>query len=129
MPNQRGATATLAISSAVLGRLRASRAFVLDMDGTLVLGDKTNHGLSPLSGALEMTGWLAERRVPFVLFTNGTAKTPEKYVEMLRNVGFPLSDNSVMTPASSAADLFKRRGYRRIRHAAGSSRRHTALRG
>lgn len=114
MPDQRGATATVAPSRAVLERLRASRAFVFDMDGTLVLGDKTNHGLNPLPGALEMTGWLAERDVPFVLFTNGTASTPQKYVETLRKVGFSLSDSGVMTPASSAADLFKRRGYRRI---------------
>ena len=37
-------------SAAVLERLRGSRAFVFDMDGTLVLGDKTNHGLNPLPG-------------------------------------------------------------------------------
>ena len=98
----------------VLKRLRTSRAFVFDMDGTLVLGDKTNHGLNPLPGALEITRWLSDRRVPFVLFTNGTAHTPQQYVGMLRDVGFLLPDNGVMTPASSAADLFRRRGYRRI---------------
>jgi 4-nitrophenyl phosphatase len=98
----------------VLKRLRTSRAFVFDMDGTLVLGDKTNHHLNPLPGALEITTWLSDRRVPFVLFTNGTAHTPQQYVGMLRDVGFPLPDNGVMTPASSAADLFRRRGYRRI---------------
>lgn len=100
--------------SAVLERLRGSRAFVFDMDGTLVLGDKTNHGLNPLPGALELTHLLSERGVPFVLFTNGTARTPKQYVEMLRRVGFSLPDNGVMTPASSAADLFRRRGYHRI---------------
>jgi 4-nitrophenyl phosphatase len=114
MRDRRAATASPGASRAVLDRLRSSRAFVFDMDGTLVLGDKSNHGLNPLPGALEMTAWLAARSVPFVLFTNGTARTPQQYVEMLRNVGFPLSDNGVMTPASSAADLFRRRGYRRI---------------
>ena len=103
-----------ALPAVVLKRLRTSRAFVFDMDGTLVLGDKTNHGLNPLPGALEITRWLSDRRVPFVLFTNGTAHTPQQYVGMLRDVGFPLPDNGVMTPASSAADLFRRRGYRRI---------------
>lgn len=114
MPDRRVATAAPRPSRAVLDRLRNSRAFVFDLDGTLVLGDKNNHGLNPLPGALEMTGWLATRRVPFVLFTNGTARTPQQYVQMLCNLGFPLSDNGVMTPASSAADLFRRRGYRRI---------------
>ncbi|MGB2669653.1 MAG: HAD hydrolase-like protein [Candidatus Acidiferrum sp.] len=107
-------TAAPAHSAAALERLRISRAFIFDMDGTLVLGDKTNHGLSPLPGALEMTALLSARAVPFVLFTNGTARTPQQYVEMLRSAGFSLRENGVMTPASSAADLFRRKGYRRI---------------
>ena len=95
-------------------RLRHSRGFLFDMDGTLVLGDKTNHGLNPLPGALEITRFLEERGVPFVLFTNGTARTPREYVEMLRAVGFSLPDNGVMTPATSAADYFRRYGYKRV---------------
>jgi 4-nitrophenyl phosphatase len=114
MPSVAATITTSAHPAAVLKRLRTSRAFVFDMDGTLVLGDKSNHGLNPLPGALEITSWLSDRRVPFVLFTNGTAHTPQQYVGMLRDVGFPLPDNGVMTPASSAADLFRRRGYRRI---------------
>jgi 4-nitrophenyl phosphatase len=97
-----------------LKRLRTIRGFIFDVDGTLVLGDKTNHGLNPLPGALEMIALLAEKKMPFVLFTNGTAHTPEQYVETLRKIGFQLPDNSVMTPASTAADLFSRKGYRRI---------------
>lgn len=114
MPRVAAMSAAPAHSAAGLKRLRGSRAFVFDMDGTLVLGDKTNHGLNPLPGALEITTYLAGCGVPFVLFTNGTARTPHQYVGMLRDVGFPLPDNGVMTPASSAADLFRRRGYKRI---------------
>lgn len=114
MPRVAAIINTSAHPAVVLKRLRTSRAFVFDMDGTLVLGDKSNHGLNPLPGALEITRWLSDRRVPFVLFTNGTAHTPQQYVGMLRDVGFLLPDNGVMTPASSAADLFRRRGYRRI---------------
>lgn len=101
-------------SVAGIKRLCHSRGFLFDMDGTLVLGDKTNHGLKPLPGALEITRLLEGRGVPFVLFTNGTARTPQEYVEMLRAVGFPLPDNGVMTPATSAADYFRRRGYKRV---------------
>jgi 4-nitrophenyl phosphatase len=114
MPRVAAIISASAHPATALKRLRTSRAFVFDMDGTLVLGDKTNHGLNPLPGALEITRWLSDRRVPFVLFTNGTARTPQQYVGMLRDVGFLLPDNGVMTPASSAADLFRRRGYRRI---------------
>jgi 4-nitrophenyl phosphatase len=114
MHEQSVMTTARAHSLAALERLRASRAFVFDMDGTLVLGDKTNHGFKPLPGALEMTNMLAARRVPFLLFTNGTARTPQQYLAMLRGVGFALPENAVMTPATSASDHFRRRGYRRI---------------
>ena len=40
-----------------LTRLRDVRGFVFDMDGTLVLGDRHNHGLRPLPGAMEITRW------------------------------------------------------------------------
>jgi HAD superfamily hydrolase (TIGR01450 family) len=90
------------------------RGFVLDLDGTLVLGDRRNHGLRPLPGAVEFTGWLAGRGLPYRIFTNGTARTPGAYDQVLREVGFELSDGAVVTPACSAADLFQRRGHRRV---------------
>ncbi len=102
------------VDPAVLERLHSVRGFVFDMDGTLVLGDRRNHGLSPLPGAIELLRLLSGRGTPFVLFTNGTARTPQQYAASLRAVGFDLPDASMMTPASSAVDLFLRRGYRRV---------------
>jgi 4-nitrophenyl phosphatase len=97
-----------------LTRLREARGFVFDMDGTLVLGDRRNHGLRPLPGALEVTDWVAERGLPFVVFTNGTNRTPAAFASLLRNLGFGVRDEAMMTPASSAARVFTRRGHRRI---------------
>lgn len=102
------------VSETVLERLQRARGFVFDMDGTLVLGDKHNHGHNPLPGALEITDWLTERGIPFVMFTNGSSRTPQHYAETLRKVGFKLADQMMMTPASSAVDVFVRRGYRRV---------------
>lgn len=95
-------------------RLRGVRGFVFDMDGTMVLGDRRNHGLRPLPGAVEMTRWLAARDVPYVLFTNGTTRTPREYAALLRDVGFALPDTAMMTPAVAAADMFARRGHYRV---------------
>jgi 4-nitrophenyl phosphatase len=101
-------------SASAIRRLRHIQAFLFDMDGTLVLGDKTNHGLNPLPGAREMLAHLNQKKIPYVLFTNGTAHAPQSYVETLRKIGFELPDHSVLTPASVAADLFVAKGYRRI---------------
>lgn len=95
-------------------RLRAARAFLFDMDGTLVLGDQRNHGLTPLPGALETTRLLERRGIGFVIFTNGTPRSPRNYAQELRKVGFALDDRQMLTPASSAVELFVRRGYRRV---------------
>jgi 4-nitrophenyl phosphatase len=95
-------------------RLRAARGFVFDLDGTLVLGDRNNQGLAPLPGAVELLRWVAGQGLPFAVFTNGTTKTPQQLAHTLRSIGFALPDYAVLTPASSAAAVFTRRGYRRV---------------
>lgn len=96
-----------------LHRLRAVRGFVLDLDGTLALADPAGDRLRPLPGARELTGWLTSHGLPYRIFTNGTARTPGEYARVLREAGFGLPDDVVLTPASSAVDLFQRRGHRR----------------
>jgi 4-nitrophenyl phosphatase len=95
-------------------RLTSVRGFVFDLDGTLVLGDRNGRGLFPLPGALEITRWAARQGLPFVVFTNGTTKTPRELAQALRGIGFDLPDQAVMTPASSAATVLTRRGHRRV---------------
>ena len=97
-----------------LARLREVRGFVFDMDGTLVLGDRRNHGLRPLPGALEVTRWVAGHGVPWVVFTNGTNRTPAHFARLLRELGFAVPDEAMLTPASSAVRAFTRLGYRRV---------------
>ena len=97
-----------------LDRLRGIRGLVFDMDGTLVLGDRLGHGLRPLPGAVEITGWAARRGLPYVVFTNGTTRTPAQLARIMREIGFGLADEAMLTPASSAVRVFTRRGYRRV---------------
>ena len=103
-----------------LARLRDVRGFVFDMDGTLVLGDRHNHGLRPLPGAVEITNWTAGRGLPFVVFTNGTTRTPARLAESMREIGFDLPDEAMMTPASSAVQVLQRQGHRRVMVLGGS---------
>jgi HAD superfamily hydrolase (TIGR01450 family) len=95
-------------------RLRQVRGFVFDLDGTLVLGDRHNQGLVPLPGAIEIIAWARRRGVPFVVFTNGTTKTPRELAAVLRGIGFDVPDDAVLTPASSAVSVLVRRGHQRV---------------
>ncbi|WP_138732276.1 HAD-IIA family hydrolase [Modestobacter excelsi] len=99
---------------AVLDRLRRVRGLVLDMDGTLVLGDRNNRGIRPLPRAVEFVRLLTELDLRFCVFTNGTVKTPQQCADALLQAGFPLPDDVVLTPATSAVEVFRRRGHRRV---------------
>lgn len=99
---------------AALDRLGHVRGFVLDLDGTLVMGDRDNRGLRPLPGALDLVHLLLERGLPFCVFTNGTVKTPRQCADALRHAGFPMAEEAVLTPAISAAQVFRQRGHRRV---------------
>ena len=102
------------LAAAAVSRLRAARGFVLDMDGTLVLGDRRNHRLAPLPGALELTRRLRERALPFVVLTNGTTRTPSQYAAALREIGFGVDSGGVLTPADSAIEVLRRRRQSRV---------------
>lgn len=102
------------MTDAVRLRLAATAGFVFDMDGTLVLGDSSNHGLAPLPGAIAMLAWLRERGLPFVIFTNGTTRPPADYAQSLAAVGLAVDPTEMLTPVSSAIESFQRAGVRRV---------------
>lgn len=96
-------------------RIASARGFIFDMDGTIALGDAASGGHKALPGAVAFLALLRRRGTPFRVFTNGTAKPPKAYAESLRNAGFDLADDEMMTPSSSAAIWFERQGIKRVR--------------
>jgi NagD protein len=90
-------------------RLARAKGFVFDLDGTLALGDRQGHGLKPLPSAIDVLARFNRARIPFVVFTNGTLRTPAETAEKLRGAGFSVSDAQAMTPSSVAADYFAER--------------------
>lgn len=98
----------------VLQALRAARGFVFDMDGTLVLGDKASGDHKALPGAAELLALLRRRGVPYQVFTNGTARTPQWYANSLRHAGLDIRDEEMMTPSTAAAHYLKSKGAGRI---------------
>jgi HAD superfamily hydrolase (TIGR01450 family) len=105
-------SAVVAAESAVEA-LRPLEGFMFDLDGTLLLSDRSLGGYEILPGAIEVLSTLKDRSVPFVVLTNGSAYPPAEQAAKLRNLGLPVSDPQMITPSSVAADLMSKRGLKR----------------
>jgi 4-nitrophenyl phosphatase len=89
------------------------KGFMFDLDGTLLLSDRSLGGYELLPGAVEVLSTLTERAIPFVVLTNGSAYPPAEQAAKLRMHRLPVTDEQMLTPSSVAADLMSRRGVRR----------------
>ena len=89
------------------------KGLMLDLDGTLLLSDRSLRGYEILPGAAELLTELVRRNFPFVVLTNGSAYPPAEQAEKLRKLGLPVRDECMLTPSSVAADLMVRAGVRR----------------
>ena len=89
------------------------KGFMFDLDGTLLLSDRSLGGYEVLPGAVEVLTKLKDRATPFVILTNGSAYPPAEQAAKLRSNGLPVDDAQMLTPSSVAADLMCRRGVRR----------------
>jgi 4-nitrophenyl phosphatase len=88
---------------------------MFDVDGTLVLGDRSGGGTyDVLPGAAETLTALKARAIPYVLLTNGSAQPPAYVAAKLRAAGLPVEDAEMLTPSSVAADLIGESGARRV---------------
>ncbi len=89
------------------------KGFMFDLDGTLLLSDRSLGGYQVLPGAIEVLTALQERGVPFVVLTNGSAYPPAEQAARLRGLGLPVADDRMLTPSSVTAELMARNGVRR----------------
>ncbi len=92
----------------------AVAGFMFDVDGTLLLSDRSLGGYELLPGAVETLTALKELGVPFVLLTNGSAYPPAEQAAKLRRLGLPVEDDQMLTPSSITADHMARRGIKRV---------------
>ena len=95
--------------------LRPVKGFMFDVDGTLLLSDRSLGGYEVLPGAVEVLTTLQARSIPFVVLTNGSAYPPAEQAAKLRKLGLPVADAQMLTP-------FQRRGRSHV------AKRHEARR-
>ena len=90
------------------------KGLMFDVDGTLLLSDRSLGAYQVLPGAIEVLTALRERAFPFVLLTNGSHYPPAEQAAKLRASGLPVQDEQMLTPSSVTADQLSRRGFRRV---------------
>jgi 4-nitrophenyl phosphatase len=89
------------------------KGYMFDLDGTLLLSDRSLGGYEVLPGAVDVLTKLKARAIPFVVLTNGSAYPPAEQAAKLRSHGLPVADEHMLTPSSVAADVMSRGRIRR----------------
>jgi 4-nitrophenyl phosphatase len=82
--------------------LKTIAAFVLDIDGVLYTGDR------PLPGAAQFILLLHQRRLPFMVLTNNSTRTPERIAERLQSMGMEVAADRIVTSSLAAALYLKK---------------------
>jgi len=88
-------------------------ALMFDLDGTLILSDRSLGGYRLLPGAVDALREVQAQGIPFVVLTNGSAYPASQQAPKLRALGLPISDEILLTPSTVAADMMPRRGVKR----------------
>lgn len=87
---------------------RTAAALLLDLDGTLYVGD------APLPGAVEAVRALVARDVPRRYLTNTTRFSRRVLAERLVTMDFPIRDEELFTPSLAAARWLAAQGMKRV---------------
>ena len=82
--------------------LKNIKLFVLDMDGTIYLGEKI------LPGAIEFVKTARETGRKVVFFTNNASKNPMNYVDKLNRMGFGATRSDIVTAGDVTIEYLKR---------------------
>lgn len=72
-------------------RLKNTELFVLDMDGTIYLGNK------PIDGAIQFCENILKSGKRLMYFTNNASRNPDDYVKRLNSLGFPCDRSMIVT--------------------------------
>lgn len=88
-------------------RLDDVKAFVLDVDGTLVHRAGDDVHVQP--GAVEVLGRIRASGRRLAIFTNGSHESPGWFAEGLRKAGLDIADDEMLTPLRSVQAYLRMR--------------------
>ena len=70
--------------------LKGVKCFILDLDGTVYLGDKI------LDGSIEFLQELEKNNIVFKFFTNNSSKNVQVYINRIKKMGYNFSDDKML---------------------------------
>lgn len=76
-------------------RLRDKKLFLLDMDGTIYLGDEI------FDGTLDFLKWVKQSGGRYMFLTNNSSKSVDKYIEKLNKIGISAEKDDFTTSAQA----------------------------
>lgn len=81
---------------------------LIDIDGVLISGNQR------IPGSLETLNYLHKARIPFLLVTNTTRKSRVTLWHHLVRLGFPISENQILSAPVAAVNWLKNQGVNKI---------------
>jgi 4-nitrophenyl phosphatase len=96
------------IPANIRNRIRNTRLFILDLDGTIYLGTTL------IRGAREFISTLRDRNIPYVFLTNNSSSSARDYLKKIASLGIPVSHENVYTSGQATGGYIaqKKRGAR-----------------
>lgn len=86
------------MNSSARQKLGTIQCFLLDMDGTVYLGDQL------LPGAREFIDYLLEKSIPFLFISNNSSKNELVYQRKLNKLGLKVTIDHIFTSGQATAD-------------------------
>ena len=82
-------------------KLKEKTVFLLDMDGTIYLGDEL------IDGAKEFLRGLRSKGKRYIFLTNNSSKSKEVYVEKLNDLGIKVEAEDIFTSGEATTMYLK----------------------
>lgn len=88
--------------------LKKKKLFLLDMDGTIYLGNNL------FDGTLDFLQYVKKSGGRYLFLTNNSSRGVETYVEKLAKMGIPATEDDFLTSVHATAVYLEKKRYRKI---------------
>ena len=89
-------------------KLKKKRLFLLDMDGTIYLGNNL------FDGTLDFLNYVKDIGGRYIFLTNNSSKSVDKYIEKLASLGIESSESDFFTSTNATVMYLKKKTYNKI---------------